>query len=159
MGILQQLEIKASLKIGKPIDEVFEAVVDPKKMSGYFISTSTGRMETGTTVTWQFPEFDMHIPIKVKKVDSPGYISFYWDDTEGSETLVEITLKTLEDKSTFVTVNEKSKANDEKGIEWLRRNTEGWANFLACLKAYLEYGINLRKGAFDISQMPKKELQ
>lgn len=28
-------------------------------------------------------------------------------------------------------------------------NTEGWANFLACLKAYLEYGINLRKGAFD----------
>jgi dihydrofolate reductase len=23
-------------------------------------------------------------------------------------------------------------------------NTEGWANFLACLKAYLEYGINLR---------------
>lgn len=28
-------------------------------------------------------------------------------------------------------------------------NTDGWANFLACLKAYLEYGINLRKGAFD----------
>lgn len=28
-------------------------------------------------------------------------------------------------------------------------NTEGWANFLACLKAYLDYGINLRKGAFD----------
>ena len=23
------------------------------------------------------------------------------------------------------------------------------SNFLACLKAYLEYGINLRKGAFD----------
>jgi hypothetical protein len=28
-------------------------------------------------------------------------------------------------------------------------NTEGWANFLACMKAYLEYGIQLRKGAFD----------
>ena len=31
----------------------------------------------------------------------------------------------------------------------LMGQTEGWANFLACLKAYLEYGINLRKGAFD----------
>jgi len=28
-------------------------------------------------------------------------------------------------------------------------NTGGWANFLACLKAYLEYGINLRKDSFD----------
>src|SRR3982751_3390718 len=106
MSILQQLEIKASLKILKPIDEVFEAVVDPEKMSGYFISMSTGRLQTGATVTWQFPEFDMQIPIRVKKVDSPGYISFYWSDMEGSETLVEITLKTSEDKSTFVTVNE-----------------------------------------------------
>jgi hypothetical protein len=26
---------------------------------------------------------------------------------------------------------------------------EAKANFLACLKAWLEYGINLRKGAFD----------
>jgi len=39
--------------------------------------------------------------------------------------------------------------NDEAGIKWLKSNTEGWANFLACLKAFLEYGINLRKGAFD----------
>jgi hypothetical protein len=39
--------------------------------------------------------------------------------------------------------------NDQAGINWLKGNTEGWANFLACLKAYLEYGINLRKGGFD----------
>jgi len=39
--------------------------------------------------------------------------------------------------------------NDDVGINWLKSNTEGWANFLACLKAYLEYGINLRKGGFD----------
>jgi len=48
-----------------------------------------------------------------------------------------------------VTVSEKGRENDEPGIYWLKGNTEGWANFLACLKAYLEYGINLRQGAFD----------
>jgi hypothetical protein len=39
--------------------------------------------------------------------------------------------------------------NDADGILIMMRQTEGWANFLACMKAYLEYGINLRTGAFD----------
>jgi hypothetical protein len=29
--------------------------------------------------------------------------------------------------------------NDEAGIKWLQGNNAGWANFLACLKARLEY--------------------
>jgi hypothetical protein len=45
-------------------------------------------------------------------------------------------------------VTEKTRENDEAGIKWLAGNTAGWANFLACLKAYLEHEINLRKGAF-----------
>ena len=49
----------------------------------------------------------------------------------------------------IVTITEKYKNNNEAGINWLMRNTEGWANFLACLKAYIEYRINLRKGYFD----------
>ncbi len=53
------------------------------------------------------------------------------------------------DNQTLVRVTEgKMEAND-KGISWLAQNTEGWANFLACLKAYMEHGINLRKGGFD----------
>jgi hypothetical protein len=63
--------------------------------------------------------------------------------------LVEIKLTLRRLKSTLVTITEKSRENNESGIKWLKGNTEGWANFLACLKAYLEYGINLRKGAFD----------
>lgn len=151
----KHLEIKVGLKVLKPRDEVFEAIVDPKKMSGYFISNSSGRMESGETLIWRFPEFDMQFPVRVDKVQPSDYISYFWDDLDGTETNVEFILKSVEDNSTFVNITEKSRENDEKGIEWLRRNTEGWANFLACLKAYLEYGINLRKGAFDISQLPQ----
>jgi hypothetical protein len=60
-----------------------------------------------------------------------------------------MTLTGRDDGSTVVTITEKSRNNDEAGIKWLTGNTAGWANFLACLKAFLEYGINLRKGAFD----------
>jgi len=142
------LEIKAALQIRKPVNEVFEAIVDPIKMSNYFISKSSGRMEEGKQIKWQFPEFDMEFPIRIGKIESNKYVSFYWD-MDGIELLVEMTLTPKENNSTVVTITEKSRNNDEAGIKWLMGNTEGWANFLACLKAYLEYGINLRKGAFD----------
>jgi len=156
MNAPQQLEIKASLKILKPPHEVFEAIVDPAKMSNYFISKSTGRMEEGKTLTWQFPEFDMQFPVRIQKVEPNTFVSYEWDDMDGTSTLVQMTLKPVNENETFVTITEGTKDNNEDGINWLRRNTEGWANFLACLKAWLEYGINLRKGAFDISQMPEK---
>ena len=142
------LEIKAALQISKPANEVFEAIVDPLKMSNYFISKSSGRMEEGREVKWQFPEFDMEFPVRVGKMESNKYISFCWDMDE-IELKVEITLTPKANNSTLVNITEKSRNDDDAGIKWLMGNTEGWANFLACLKAYLEYGINLRKGAFD----------
>ena len=144
----QSLEIKTAIQILKTVNEVFEAIVDPTKMSNYFVSKSSGRMETGKQIMWQFPEFDMEFPIRVCKIIKDEYISYYWD-VEGTELLVEMALTARAENSTLVTITEKSRANDEAGIKWLKGNTEGWANFLACLKAYLEYGINLRKGAFD----------
>ncbi|MCK9641021.1 MAG: SRPBCC domain-containing protein [Prolixibacteraceae bacterium] len=142
------LVIKAAIQIQKPIHEVFEAIVDPQKMSNYFISKASGRMEEGKQILWQFPEFDMEFPIRVGKIEKDQYISYYWE-VDKLELLVEFTLTTPKPGNTLVSVTEKSRNNDEAGIKWLGQNTEGWANFLACLKCYLEYGINLRKGAFD----------
>jgi uncharacterized protein YndB with AHSA1/START domain len=142
------LEVKAAIQVSKGTEEVFEAIVDPAKMSNYFISESTGRMEEGKKLIWRFPEFDMDCPVRVAKIERNKYISFFWD-SDGFELLTEMTLTTRPDKSTLISITEKSRQNDEAGIRWLIGNTEGWANFLACLKAYLEYGINLRKGAFD----------
>jgi uncharacterized protein YndB with AHSA1/START domain len=142
------LEIKAAMQIQKPINEVFEAIVNPEKMSNYFISKSTGKMEEGKNLIWKFPEFDADVPIRVGKIEKDKYVSYYWlmDDIE---LLVEMTLTTKENNSTLVSITEKSRSNDEQGLKWLSGNSFGWSNFLACLKAYLEYGINLRKGAFD----------
>lgn len=137
----------------KPAHEVFEAIADPAKMSNYFISRSSGRMEEGRELIWRFPEVDMEFPIRVEKIEKDRYLSYTWKDPDGIATLVEITLVPKEANATFVIVTEKSRNNDEAGIRWLKSNTEGWANFLACMKAYLDFGINLRKGAFDRSQM------
>lgn len=142
------LEVKAAIQVQKPVHEVFEAIVDPSKMINYFISKSSGRLEEGKKIIWEFPEFEMQCPVRTGKIENDKYISFYWD-SDGIELFVEMTLTSKNHSSTVVTITEKSRENDEAGIKWLMGNTEGWANFLACLKAYLEYGINLRKGAFD----------
>lgn len=146
--IMDTLEIKTALQIQKPVHEVFEAIIDPVKMVNYFISESSGRMLEGSHLIWRFPEFEMEVPVKVGKVEMDNYISFYWDNND-KELLVEIKLSPRENNSTLVNITEKSMENNEAGIKWLMGNTEGWANFLACLKAWLEHGVNLRKGAFD----------
>ena len=146
---MNQAEIKTNIQIQKPANEVFEAIVNPEKMSGYFLEKGSGRLEEGKAVQWKWPEFDEEATIKGEKIEQDKFVSFYWDGAEGVQTLVEIHLETQTNGDTKVTVFEKSMENNEKGIQWLRGNSEGWGNFLACLKAYLEYGINLRKGAFD----------
>jgi len=140
-----KLTAKATIQIQRPIEEVFEGIVDPEMMSQYFISESSGRMETGKEVFWMFPEFPDRFPVKQVRTEPHHSISFVWDE----ETVVQIILEEQSDKSTVVRVTEGEKPFSEENLNWVIGNTEGWANFLACMKAWLEYGIHLRKGAFD----------
>jgi uncharacterized protein YndB with AHSA1/START domain len=151
----QPLSIKTNIQIQKPIAIVFEAIVDPDKMSNYFISSSTGRMEENKKLIWHFPEFATDVPVLVGKIEKDKYISYTWDGEAGRKLFVEITLTSKGINDTLVTITEKNMENDVIGLKWLKSNTEGWANFSACLKAYLEYGINLRKGAFDFMREQK----
>ncbi|SFR55015.1 Uncharacterized conserved protein YndB, AHSA1/START domain [Robiginitalea myxolifaciens] len=139
------LESNASIQIQKPINEVYDGIVNPEKMVKYFISESTGPLETGKEVIWKFPEFPERFPITAIKLKENESISFVWDP----DTVVTIKLEELSDKSTVVRVRESGKEFSEDNLKWALENSGGWANFLACLKAYLEYGIQLRRGAFD----------
>ncbi len=142
-----KLHINVAIQIQKPVDVVFEAIVNPDQMSQYFISKSSGKMEEGKSLVWNFPEFDADAPVRVGKIIANELITFYWEINQ-VEVEVEMQLQQKPDGSTVIRIIEKEMDNNDAGITWLKGNTEGWANFLACLKAYMEYGINLRKGAF-----------
>ena len=146
---MDALKISTAIQINKPQNEIFDAIVGPEKMSGYFISESTGTMEEGRILQWKFPEFAEEVPVTVVEVTKNEYVSFTWEGAKAEKLLVEITLVEVPESSTLVKITEGEMRNNKKGVKWLAQNTEGWANFLACLKAYLEHGINLRKGAFD----------
>ena len=140
-----KLTARATLQIQKQHEEVFEAIVNPEHITQYFISESSGRMETGKDIVWKFPEFNDKYPVTQVDVSSHDSVSFVWDQ----ETVVRISLEAQADNSTVVRITEGEKVLNDENLKWTIGNTEGWANFLACLKAYLEYGVQLRTGAFD----------
>lgn len=110
---------------------------------------SSGWFETGKEVIWKFPEFEDRFHITDIKVEANHFISFVWDP----ETGVTIRLEKSEANNTIVRVNEKEM--NKVNLKWALENSGGCANFLACMKAYLEYGIQLRKGAFDLREKTK----
>jgi uncharacterized protein YndB with AHSA1/START domain len=147
------LRFKVHIKIQKPINEVFDAVYNPKKLSFYFTTGgASGPLDEGKTVTWDFADFPGAFPVYVKQVIPNQLIVFEWQ-AQGSEnnpynTKVEMRFEPLENNSTMVSITESGWKQDEKGLESSYGNCSGWAHMSCCLKAFVEYGINLRQGSF-----------
>jgi len=139
------LEVKVQLRILKPVHQVFEALVDPIKMSNYFISSGSHRLDQGKIIVWNWEDVGFQLSIKVENFIQDRSISFLWS-ASGAEALVKIELAPADEASTFVRINESSWPADSAGIARCLGQTQGWTHMLCCLKAYLEYGINLRAG-------------
>ncbi|MFE4352207.1 SRPBCC family protein [Peribacillus butanolivorans] len=138
-------QVTTKFKILKPVNEVFEAIVDPEKMSNYWFSSGTGRVERGKTITWRYDEYNAEGVINVLEVEEDKKIVFSWGGY-GQETVVTITLKELDNTSTIIEVNELGfKEDDPEIVNKMIGQKEGWVYMLTCLKGYLENGIsNLR---------------
>jgi len=126
---------------------VFEAVVDPAKLSGYFTKAASGRLVEGNTVQWSFAEVPGDFPVKVREVRKDERIVLEWESQEGGyDTRVEMLFKPLNGGATMVQIRESGWRETPKGVESSYGNCGGWMHMICCLKAYLEHGINLRAG-------------
>ena len=156
------LKFRVQVRIKRTRHEVFEAICEPAKLSGYFTTGgSSGRLEPGKTVVWQFADYPGEVPVQVKTVVPDERIIFTWDaaaddsvaigklaGSAGYQTTVEITFESLPEESTLVTISESGWHETPRGLAASYENCGGWMNMASCLKAYLEYGINLREGFF-----------
>lgn len=152
-------EFTVSGRISKPVHEVFEAVADPKELSGYFTTGGAkGRLETGATVTWDFHDFPGAFPVEVVEVEQDRKIELRWDAAEGGtaenpvkpgyKTTVTMAFAPLEDGRTLVTITEGGWRETAGALKASFGNCEGWTGMLCALKVYIEYGINLRDGFY-----------
>jgi uncharacterized protein YndB with AHSA1/START domain len=139
------LTVKVQMGILKPAHEIFDAIVSPDKLNKYFVTSGSGRMESGKTITWTWEDYEVEHQIKVGKVEKDKLVSFMWDGS-GVECLVVITLELKSENKTLVKIVETEWPLDTKGAARCMGQVEGWTHFLCCLKAYLEHNIDLRVG-------------
>ncbi len=137
-------------RINKPVAEVFDAVVSREIMTSYFTNASSSDLVEGATVIWHWEEYGEN-PITVKTVRTNELIELIldsekWQKTkdEAYDVLVSMEFEALGDNSTMLSISESGWRTDEEGLKGSHDNCGGWTHMGMCLKAFLEYGIDLR---------------
>lgn len=145
-----KLRFQVYTKILKPVNEVFDAIRNPTKLSKYFTTGgASGPLKEGVTVNWSFKEPAVPpFPVHVIKVVENKQIVFEWDANVGIKTRVEMMFESLGPSSTMVKISEGDWRENQKDLDDSYGNCMGWSQMLSCLKAYVEYGINIREGAY-----------
>ena len=143
MNIQQAPVARAQMLIRKPVAEVFEAFVDPAVTSKFWFTRSSGRLETGKQVRWDWEMYGASAEVSVKALEENRRILIEWAGT-GTPNTVEWVFTPRADDETLVSITNAGFSGD--GDEMVRSaldSTAGFTNVLAGLKALLEHNIIL----------------
>lgn len=144
------IQVKVSDHILKPIEVVFNAIVDPTKITKYFVSDASDFISEGKNIEWEFKDYNVKLTVDVLKVIKNEQITFDWE-ASGKKARVSISLISENADKTKITITEDSFEANEDGIAKALQQTQGWTDFICSLKAYLYTGINLRNGKMNNS--------
>ena len=147
------LKFQVQMKIQKSVEEVFDAVHSPDKLSGYFTNGgASAPLHEGTTVEWRFADNPgdeaIVAQVTVTKVIPNEVIVFEWQGAKDHNTNVVMNFEKTGPEETLVKISEIGWKENQQDLESSYGNCMGWSQMLSALKAFTEYGINLRKGAY-----------
>jgi uncharacterized protein YndB with AHSA1/START domain len=143
-----ELKFIVQAKIKKPIEEVFDAVYNSKKLSKYFATGGASRsLDEGVEVMWDFHDYPGSFPIYVVESIKNQRIIFEWVSAiEDHRLTVQIDFESINDESTLIRISESGWTKEEQSsLEESYSHCHGWTQMLCCLKVYLEYDKNLRE--------------
>jgi uncharacterized protein YndB with AHSA1/START domain len=134
---------RTGMLIRRPVEQVFEAIVNPKITTQFWFSKGSGRLETGKQVRWEWESHDVSIEVTAKAVEPNKRVLIEWPGYTGP-TEVEWTFQPIPDGTTFVRVQESGWMDDaDKLVRYVADSTQGFTLMLAGLKALLEHDIRL----------------
>lgn len=134
---------RAVMLIRRPVAEVFAAFVEPAITSRFWFSGSTGRLEPGARVRWDWSWYGVSADVRVLAFERDARLSIEWGD-ETSRTVATWTFTALSPNRTFVRIDETGYEGDgDAMVAKALDGTEGFNLVLAGAKAWLEHGIAL----------------
>ena len=97
----QKPAMKTGMLIRKPPAEVFRAFVDPALTTQFWFTKSSGKLEAGKQVRWEWEMYGVSADVSVKSIDRNERIVMEWPG-QGSRTTVTWTFTPYERDATFV---------------------------------------------------------
>jgi uncharacterized protein YndB with AHSA1/START domain len=127
--------------IRRPVAEVFEAFADPTITTRFWFTKSSGRLEPGTRVKWDWEMYGASAEVTVKEVDPNRRILIEWDDPPRP---VEWLFTPRGDDTTLVSISSSGfSGSDDEVVAKTIDSMGGFTLVLADLKALLEHNVVL----------------
>lgn len=133
--------VEAQMLIRRPVSEVFQAFIDPAITTNFWFTKSTGKLEIGKTITWEWEMYGASTEVIVKDIIPNKKIITDWGEPL---TTVEYQFIEVSPDSTYVII--KNYGFTETGddlMNAIKDNTGGFTTVLDGLKAFLEHNIRL----------------
>jgi uncharacterized protein YndB with AHSA1/START domain len=129
--------------VRKPVAAVFEAFINPDLITKFWFTKSSGPLEAGKQVQWDWEMYDISIQVTVRAIEPNKRIEIEWPGYSGLTT-VEWEFAPLRDDTTFVSITEAGfTGNPDELLKQVADSTQGFTLVLAGLKALLEHDIRL----------------
>jgi uncharacterized protein YndB with AHSA1/START domain len=146
---------KTGMLIRKPVADVFEAFIDPRITTKFWFTKSSGRLEPGKRVKWEWEMYQASTQVAVITIEPNKRIVIEWDGYSG-RTSVEWKFAPQAGGATFVSITESGwTGNGDELVEYATNSTQGFTWTLAGLKALLEYNVRLNLVADRFPKGPK----
>ena len=133
--------VHAQMLVRQPLDEVFDAFVDPTITTRFWFTKSSGKLEPGAKVTWEWEMYGLSADVHVRSIERPSRILIEWGEPS---TTVEWKFTSLGAEATLVQIsNTGFRGTEEEIVGMALDSMGGFTLVLAALKAWLEHGIAL----------------
>ena len=133
--------VKTQMLIRKPIKDVFEAFVNPAITTKFWFTRSTGKLEAGKEVRWEWEMYGVSAEVHVKEIEPQRRILIEWDDPP---LPVEWLFTSRRDGATLVTISAWGfRGSDDEVVRQVMDSMGGFSFVLAGLKALLEHNVAL----------------
>lgn len=135
--------MRTGMLIRKPAAEVFEAFADPAITTQFWFTDSTGRLEAGKTVRWDWKMYDVFADVVVKAAEPHTRILIAWGGPGETPTDVEWTFKSRKEGTFVEVVNSGFQGNGDNVVSQALDSMGGFSLVLAGAKALLEHNVRL----------------
>lgn len=141
MSKFENLDASAQMLIRRPVKEVFNAFVDPAVTTRFWFTKSSGVLEAGKEVRWDWEMYGVAATVNVNAIERDQRIAMTWGEPPRA---VEWLFEDRGDETTLVRITESGFAgSDEEIVAQAIDSKGGFTSVLAGLKALLEHGIEL----------------